>query len=458
MVTPSLVRLLLLALSVAPRLGASQAPPPAADSTIRRLLEERIAAGRTAGIVVGVVDRRGRHVVSAGSGGPGGPPAVDGTTLFEIGSITKVFTGILLADLVQNGIVRLDQPVGELLPGWRIPARGDRPITLAHLATHRSGLPRLPSNLAPRDVRNPYADYDGERLRDFLASHELRRAPGELYEYSNLGAGLLGHALATYAGMSYESLLNARVLKPLRMGDTRIVIPPALQSRLARGHDADGEPAANWNLDALAGAGALRSTVNDMLDFLAANLGADSASPIGATLIAARTPYARGGANEPPMALGWHILRARGREIVWHNGGTGGYASWIGFDAAAGRGVVVLANTATPSDDLALHILDPRFPLAPSRTAIVLDPTRLDQYAGRYELAPTFVIAITRDGDDLYAQATDQPRFRIYPEREDSFFLRVVEAQLVFERDADGRIIRLVLEQNGQRTPGRRLP
>ena len=458
MVLSSLVRLVLVALSVVPRLGASQAPPPAADSTIRRLLQERIASGRNVGIAVGVIDRRGRRVVSAGSGGAGGPETVDGNTLFEIGSITKVFTAILLADLVRNGIVRLDQPVADLLPGWRIPARGDRQITLANLATHRSGLPRLPANLAPRDPRNPYADYDGERLRTFLEAHELRRAPGERYEYSNLGAGLLGFALAFHAGTSYESLLNARVLKPLRMGDTRIAIPPALQSRLARGHDADGAPVPNWDLDALAGAGALRSTVNDMLDFLASNLGADSAAPTGATLIAARTQHARGGFGEPSMALGWHLLRARGREIVWHNGGTGGYTSWIGFDPAAGVGVVVLANSATSSDDLALHILDARFPLPPLRAAIAIDPARLDQYVGRYELAPTFAIAITREGNDLYAQATDQPRFRIYPEREDAFFLRVVDAQLLFERDGEGRITRLVLEQNGRRTPGRRLP
>src|SRR5688500_3866085 len=121
MVLPSLVRLLLVALSFAPRLGASQAPPPASDSTIRRLLQDRIASGRNVGIAVGVIDRHGRRVVSAGSGGPGGPETVDGNTLFEIGSITKVFTAILLVDLVRNGVVRLDQPVAELLPGWRIP-------------------------------------------------------------------------------------------------------------------------------------------------------------------------------------------------------------------------------------------------------------------------------------------------------------------------------------------------
>lgn len=458
MMLRSLARLLVLAVALVPRRGATQAPPPAPDSTIRRILEERVASGRHAGIVVGVIDRQGRRVIAAGGGGAGGPPSLDGGSIFEIGSITKAFTAVLLADMVRLGIVRLDQPVAELLPGWRVPAYGDQPITLGHLATHRSGLPRLPSNLAPRDPTNPYADYDAERLRAFLASHELARAPGARYEYSNLGAGLLGFALASHAGMSYESLLNARVLKFLRMGDTRIVVPSALMSRLARGHDGDGTPVPNWDFDALAGAGALRSTVDDLLAFLAANLAADTATPIGATLVAARTLQARGNFGEPLMALGWHLLRAHDREIVWHNGGTGGYASWMGFDPVAGTGVVVLTNSSASADDLGMHILDSRFPILPTRAAVAIDPARLDQYVGRYELAPTFVIAITREGDALFAQATDQPRFRIYPEREDAFFLRVVDAQLAFERDGDGRIARLILHQNGRRTPGRRLP
>ena len=198
----------------------------------------------------------------------------NGDTIFEIGSATKVFTSLLLADMVQRGEVALNDPVAKFLPaGVSVPERNGRQITLVDLATHTSGLPRLPANLNPKDPNNPYADYTPEQLYQFLSSYQLPRDIGAQYEYSNLGGGLLGFALARRAGMSYEALVKSRICDPLGMKDTGITLTPEMKARFAVGHDQGLARVENWDLPTLAGAGALRSTANDLLAFVSANIG-----------------------------------------------------------------------------------------------------------------------------------------------------------------------------------------
>jgi serine-type D-Ala-D-Ala carboxypeptidase/endopeptidase len=424
-----------------------------AETDIHRILADRVDVQRQAvGIVAGVVDPSGRRVVVHGKAG--GSAKLDGDTIFEIGSATKVFTALLLADAVARGDVALTDPISKYLPGEvKVPERGGRKITLQDLATHTSGLPRLPSNLAPKDPTNPYADYTVANLYEFLGGYQLTRDIGSEYEYSNFGAGLLGHILALRAGMTYEELVQKRITGPLGMKSTFIVIPEKAKARLAAGHDAELKPAANWDLPTLAGAGALRSTVNDLLIFLSANLGLTK-SPLAAAMastIAMRRPAARGA----EVALGWHVAKsAGGNDIFWHNGGTGGYRSFVGFDPKTRTGVVLLSNTSTPEgvDDIGRHLLDPAAPLIKSRTQIAVTPEVLEKYTGRYELQPGFVLTVTRENDRLFAQLTGQPRFEIFPESEKKFFYRVVNAQITFE---DGKS--LVLHQNGRDVPARRL-
>jgi len=433
------------------------------DDEIRRILAERIDTGRQAvGIVVGVVDPGGRRVVGYGKLAAADARTPDGDTVFEIGSVTKVFTSLLLADMVARGEVALDDPVSKYLPPEvRMPRRGGREITLQDLATHTSGLPRLPSPFTPKNPANPYADYTVDDLYRFLSSHELRRDIGAQYEYSNLGGGLLGHVLARRAGMDYESLVRARITGPLGMNDTRIALTPEMRARLASGHNDRLAPVANWDLPTLAGAGALRSTANDLLKFLAVPLG-DPNAPLAkamAAMLAVRRPT---GAATLEIALGWHVAKRGGREIVWHNGGTGGYRSIVAFDPAARAGVVVLSNTFTNVgvDDIGQHLLDPSSPLIPppaSHTEIALEPNVLERYVGRYQIAPGFVIEITRVDNHLFEQATNQPRFEIFAEKENGFFLKVVDAQVVFELDAAGRVTGLVLHQTGRNINGKRV-
>jgi CubicO group peptidase (beta-lactamase class C family) len=289
----------------------------------------------------------------------------------------------------------------------------------------------------------------------FLSGYELPRDIGAQYEYSNLGVGLLGHTLALRAGKTYEALLTERILKPLGMNDTRIILSEAGKARLARGHTAAGVPTANWDLQTLAGAGALRSTVNDLFKFLAANL--DSVSkPLGPVL--ATTRFARRDLD-PQMKIGmnWHILTAFQRPLIWHNGGTGGYRSFIGLDPERQRGVVVLSNQSVAPDDIGVHLLEVSAPLTPApklRKEIAVDPALLETYVGVYQLAPTFALTITREGASLFGQATGQPKLQLFAEAPTEFFLKEVDAQITFEKDSTGKVTRLVLHQGGMNIPG----
>jgi len=429
------------------------------DAAIRQILVDRIDVQKQGvGIVVGVIDAGGRRIVSYGALAKGDPRPLNGETVFEIGSMTKVFTSLLLTDMVARGQVKLDDPVAKFLPaGTKVPERGGKQITLVDLATHTSGLPGMPTNFKPKDGLNPFADYTVDQLHEFLGGYALPRDIGEKYEYSNVGAGLLGQALARRAGQDYEALVRGRITRPLGLKDTAITLSPALKARLAVGHTPTLQPTPNWDLPTLAGAGALRSTANDMLTFLAAELGFKPTrlKPAMDAQLAVRR---RAGSDTMDVALGWHVAKTKVGEIPWHNGGTGGYRTFFGFDPKARVGLVVLTNQVNPAggDDIGFHLLTGR-PLAklspPSapRTAIVLPPEQLAGLVGRYQFgaAPAY-LTITQDGARLFAQLTGQSAFEIYPESATKFFWRVVDAQVTFDRAADGRASALTLHQMGR--------
>ncbi|MBM3548949.1 MAG: beta-lactamase family protein [Alphaproteobacteria bacterium] len=337
------------------------------DADITRILAERVESKQAVGLVVGVIEPQGRRVVVHGRLDRKSDRPPDRDTLFEIGSVTKVFTALLLAEMAGRGEVGLDDPVAKLLPaGTKVPERG-RPITLTDLSNHRSGLPRLPTNLKPLYWANPYADYTVDALYAFLADYRMRRDPGTAYEYSNLGVGLLGHALALRAGRDYESLLRERIIVPLGLRDTSIALSPAQSTRLAPGHNRSRTPTPNWDIPTFAGAGALKSSASDLLTFLSASLGLTESplAPVIAQTLAALWPRGGGGYQ----ALGWHISGSGAAQITWHAGGTGGYRAFIGMLRQQRTGVVVLSNAAYGIEDIGFHLLDPRRPLAMSTAA-----------------------------------------------------------------------------------------
>ena len=431
----------------------------AAIGNMQQLIDNRVnTAKKAVGIVVGTIDASGTHIYSAGETSLGTGQKPDGNTLFEIGSITKVFTSLLLADMIERGEVKADDPVSKYLPGGaEVPSRNGKQITLLNLSMQNSGLPRLPDNLKPADPANPYADYDAPKLLAFLASYKLTRDPGEKYEYSNLAVGLLGFALAQRAHMSYEELVTERIFKPLHMDHSTISLSPERRRLLAQGYDAELKPVKNWDLDALAGAGAIRSTANDMLKFMAANLGLVD-TPLKPAMERMRSVRKDTGMPHVDIAMAWHIFNEFPPDIYWHNGGTAGYRSFAGMDLATKQAVVVLCNTFFDIDDLGKHALNEKYP-APMLEAtheVQLDPKLLSEYEGSYQLAPTFSIKFTARAGHLYTQATGQPEFEVFASKKDEFFLKVVDAKVTFTRDQDGKVAGMILHQNGRDIPGPR--
>ena len=243
--------------------------------------------------------------------------------------MTKVFTAILLADMVEDGLVHVDDPVQRHLPdGVRMAVRS-RAITLCDLATEPSGLPRLPPGLFRRSLRrrhDPYASFSERDLLNAVAETRLNSTPGERPRYSNFGFGLLGYVLARRSGMSYEELVRHRICTPLDLADIGIEVADDAHERFADGHNRRARSVPHWHLGALAGAGGLRSTVNDLLRFLGLQLAA-LASPLARA--ARATHRSRATRGRLQQGLGWVSLPLRGdtRRMLWHNGGTGGSAA-----------------------------------------------------------------------------------------------------------------------------------
>ena len=323
-------------------------------------IEKRIEYGHSPSIVVGIIDAKGPKYYTFGKTTLDGQK-VDEHTIYEIGSISKTFTAILLAQLVKEGKVKLDDPVQKYLPEEvKMPTWKDQAITLGHLSDHTSSLPRLPDNLSPSDQSNPYADYTVEQLYEFLSDYELPREIGSVYEYSNLAQGLLGHVLGLIAGESYEDLVKKRIAKPLGMKATTIALSDKQKARLAPGHNG-AQVVSNWDLPTLAGAGAIRSSLHDMLNFMAANLGKKKNGLYAAMQLSHQARHDMAGTNR--VGLGWHIGNGAEGDFVWHNGGTGGYRTFSGFSPKTGRGVVVLTNSTQGADDIGFHLLDSNAPL-----------------------------------------------------------------------------------------------
>ncbi len=438
-----------LALLLCDQVPLRAAPAPT-DSEIQTLLRECVTQDkRTPGIVVGWLDANGSRAVCCGT--RDGTTDVDADTVFEIGSVTKTFTATLLELMVARGRVALDAPAQNYLPNSvHLPSRNGKQITLRDLATHTSALPRLPSNLKPKDPQNPYADYSVEQLYSFLNGYTLPRDIGTKYEYSNLGVGLLGYILALKSGTNYETLVLRDICRPLNMGSTRITLTPELTARLAIGHNAAGVPVENWDIPTLAGAGALRSTANDMLKYLSANMGL-SGGPLAQAMAKAQVSRVPAGSGETSVALAWHVTTRFGSEIIWHNGGTGGYHSFVGFDRTNHLGVVVLSNSSNDIDDIGRHLLNPSYKVSHphARQIARINYDVYADYVGQYEFTPGVRFQITRNGDHLFAQLTGQSRAEVYPESETNFFYTIVDAQLTFERK-NGKVANLVLHQNGR--------
>jgi D-alanyl-D-alanine-carboxypeptidase/D-alanyl-D-alanine-endopeptidase len=447
-------------LPAVPARAADPAPP--IPDEVKANVKSRVDGGLAPGIVVGIIVPGGESYFSYGALAAGKPGDVDADTIFEIGSMTKAFTGTLLADMVRRGEVKLDDPVTKYLPDTvKVPHEGPREITLLDLATHRSGLARMPENFRPADTHDPYVDYTADLLYAYLAEATLDHPIGTAYEYSNLGMGLLGHALARAAKTDYETLVRQRIAKPLKMTVTSTQDDEANAKRRAQGHTVEGVapvPAKAWTWrpsSVLVGCGGLRSTAREMLRFVAANAGLVD-SPLSAAMKDAQQERFDAGSPKMGIGLAWHLRKSGDRVLVWHNGATAGFHSFVGFDPKTKTGVVVLCNSTENIDDIGIHVLDPESPLKEGSKAVAVSEAKLARLDGHYDLGGA-MIDVTHEGSQLYAQVTGQQRFPVFPKSETVFFYRVVPAELEFAVGADGTVSELTLHQGGRDIPAKKV-
>ena len=359
---------LFLAFCLLANLAFSQNKLP---NDITESIKKRIEYGYTPSIVVGIIDKDGPQYYTFGTKTIGGQ-SVNEHTIYEIGSISKTFTAILLAQMVQEGKLKTDDAAQKYLPGTvKLPVKEGKQITMGLLSDHTSGLPRMPNNFAPKDPANPYVDYTVEQMYDFLNNYTLTRDIGSAMEYSNLAAGLLGHILSLKAGKSYEDLIVSKIASPLAMKSTKITFDKQMIKNLATGHS-QGEQVSNWDIPTLAGAGAIRSSLNDMLIYLAANMGSKKSTLYPAMQLThqARHDKAGGGTR---VGLGWIISKGAEGDVIWHNGGTGGYRTFIGFVKETGKGVVVLTNSNQGADDIGMRILNSAAKLIPVKKSAIAE-------------------------------------------------------------------------------------
>jgi len=443
------VSLLALAAGAPGRVSAQDHFP--ADEGLELMLRYVVEDVGVPGMVLGVLEADGTtRVVSYGTGGAGTRP-LGPLSLFDLGSVTKTFTGTLLAEMVVQGEVALDDPVSRYLPdSVTVPSWGDREITLLDLATHTSGLPMWGRNPAPADPRDPFTGFSVEAMYAFLSDLQLDREPGSAYAYSNLGFGLLGHALARVAGTTLSEALRERVLAPLGMEMTAFVPVGEAAGWMTVGHDpGDVVPIES---DARRGAGGLYSNAREMLLYLEANVNPPE-DVLGQAMRLAHEARVATDEAGVDYGLGWQVRTIADRSIVMHGGRHNGFMAWICFDPLRRIGSVVLVNSEGFSDGLACDLLFPS-PPPPEWTAQV-DTAVLRDYAGEYEIGPgrSFYVRLEPDGFLTY-QPRGRARARMYAKSDSTFFLKRGPWSFTFRRDEGGEVTRMVMEVDAREPSG----
>lgn len=437
------------------------------DAEIARLVRYRISRQRTAlSAVIAILRPEGRGIITFHDPHATDTPSVEANTIFEIASLSKIFTALLLADAAVREQVRLDDPLSAYVPpGVAVPQFADSPIRLVDLATHGSGLPLRPNNLTAKavDTPNKYAGYTLDQLYGGLPHYPLTRRPGTGFEYSNLGFGLLGQALARELHEPFADLLRERITRPLGMADTHFGEDPATASRRAQGHGADLKPVGQTDDGALDPAGGLRSTADDLLKLLALFVNATGPDELVSAARLMLTVDRPGDDPMTRMALGWRRTSVHGEIYYWSNGSGDGSRTFMGFNPARRIAVVALADTAGGNgfDDIARKVLDPKqavdMKILPRRAAISLPEAALARVIGSYQYAPDDRIDVSR-GETGLILTTSSGQLVIQPWSRTGYFAAGMDLLIDFQDAATGPASALVLRQGGQRFVYERLP
>lgn len=448
----STIIVVLITLIIAIASGSSSA----ANAELEKVLKHKVETEKlSVGIAVAIIENGQVSFINVGVANKETAQEIDQSTLFEIGSVSKVMTSTALATFVDEGTLKLSDPVQNYLPkSVKLPMKNDKAITFESLASHRSGLPRLPSNMQFSNPLNPYVDYTTEMMYEFLNQYTLPREVGESPEYSNLAVGLLGHTLAKIDDMNYEQMLMQRVLKPLKMKDTFVDVPKSALTRRSKGHNGNLETTDYWQLPAMAGAGAVVSDATDMALYLKANM---QQNELASAIKLTHQPTAEFGNSLTKVGLGWIIQGTADGDVYMHNGQTGGFASFIGFNPTSHKGIVILSNTSILMDEVGYSYLTNSLASLKLTTPVKVAEVELAKLIGRYELVPGFILSITHDGDKLFVQGTGQPRLPLTANSINEFVNNAVKARIQFELDANGIATSLTMYQGGQTLPGKKL-
>ena len=423
---------------------------PTIPENVKTSVRQRVDYGYAPSVVVALMNTNGPTYFSYGRTDLDDGHPVDENTLFEIGSVTKVFTSTLLADFAQRGLLQLTNAIQNYLPaGIVAPTRSGRNITLTHLSAHTSGLPSFPTNLKIIDGRNPFAGYTEPQMFEFLDSYQLTRNPGTTYEYSNYAVGLLGALLGRHAGASYEDLVVQWIANDLGLPDTRIRLNADQQRRLARGFSGV-VPIPPFDMPVLEAAGDLRSTARDLLLFLAANRGWHS-TRLNPAMTEAQRSRSTTGTPNLSIALGWHLLSLNAGTAVWHDGATIGHRAFVGFMRNGRTLVVVLSNSDYDVSGIGFHLLDPSVPLAAVRQPATVSELSLRQFVGRYEGAggDDFTIVLSRSHLTIEYSGDQGRALTIHPSGGNRFFLTFPEASATFTTNSSGHATGLRWTQSG---------
>ncbi len=420
---------------------ALQAAPTPTLSSVVAGIEQRIKRGDIRGAVLGTQAGEQTQVTGFGQVSRKNSSLPGPDTLFEIGSITKVFTSLLAQQQVSAQRASWDEAISLRI---KTPFADPRvaAITWRELATHTSGLPRLPDNMPAADPLDPYAGYHRGLLEAFVTSYQPE-ALDKRYAYSNLGAGLLGELAAEAAGLSYAQALQRDVFQPLGMSDTQLTPDRQQLERMAQGFS-QGADMPRWTgFDALAGAGGVVSSVSDLLRFARLTLNPEQAGAMAETLEAVLQPQGDGATG-----LGWHRkISADGTPLVWHNGGTGGYASAMVLNPASGQAVVLL-SASTDYDGITALAFEQ---MAGESSASAGKPD-LSLYQGAFEAAPGMVLTFYVQDQQLFGQATGQGAFPLTPAQQHQFTFAPANITVTFDDFIEGSAQLMVLKQAGTTT------
>jgi D-alanyl-D-alanine-carboxypeptidase/D-alanyl-D-alanine-endopeptidase len=409
------------------------------------------------GMVIGVIDASGPHVYGYGKPSKTAAKAPDGDSIFEIGSVTKVFTATVFAQMLDKNEIKPNQPAESLLPGMKIPSDLGNKIWLTHLANHTSGLPANPPNLNSTHPDNPYSGYTQRQFESFLSQSILPRPPGERFEYSHVGYALLGQALAKKEKKSYEQVIIDRVCTPLGLTNTRVGINEAARPTLVQGYDVDGVEVEYWDCPPMDGAFGLKSTANDLLKFCSAHL-ALTPVPFAEALKSMQARQIDVN-RDNDMGMAWQI--GRKYSVLWQNGETGGQHAFLACLPKQKAAVVVLTNAPfryvdTLGTNLSRILSGEPVPPFVMKIAIKLDAATLDSYVGEYSLSPQQTLTVTHENGTLYVQATGQSKLKLYAEDEKTFFGKAVLCMVEFARE-QGKIVGLIFHQGGKEHPAEKI-